>query len=47
MEVKAPFVFDREHGNALHAMHRNQGSSRDEGDVSWFFSSCSRTWVYS
>ena len=39
-EVKAPFIFDREHGIALHAMQGNQASSRCEGEVSWFFSSC-------
>ena len=38
-EVKAPFMFDMEHGIALHAMPVNQASSHGEGDVSWLFSS--------
>ena len=33
-------MFDWEHGIALHAIQENQASSRGEGDVSWFFSSC-------
>ena len=39
-EVKAPFVFNGEHGLALHAMQGNRASSRGEGEVSWFFLSC-------
>ena len=39
-EVKAPFVFDVEHGIALHTMQWNRASSHGEGLVSWFFSSC-------
>ena len=34
-------MFDWKHGNALHAMQGNQASSLGEGEVSWFFSSCS------
>ena len=34
-------MFDGEHGIALHPMHGNQASSHGEGEVSWFFSSCS------
>ena len=30
-EVRAPFVFDVEHGIAQHAMQLNRGSSRSEG----------------
>ena len=41
-QIKAPCVFDGEHGIALHAMQGNQASSPREGEVSWFFSSCSR-----
>ena len=41
-EVKAPFMFDVEHGIALHAMQVNWAASRGEGEVSWFFSSSGR-----
>ena len=41
-EVKAPFVFDVEHGIALHAVQISRASSRSEGKVSLFFSSCGR-----
>ena len=34
-------MFDGEHGIALHAMQGNRASSWSEGEVSWFFSSCS------
>ena len=33
-EVKPPFVFDGEHGIALHAIHGNRASSRGEWEVS-------------
>ena len=36
-EVKAPFVFDGEHGIALQAMQWNRALSGDEGEVSWIF----------
>ena len=39
-EVKAPFMFDGEHGIALHAMQGTRASSRTEGYFSWSFSSC-------
>ena len=39
-QVKAPYVFDGEHGSALHAMQGNRASSRGKGEISWFFSSC-------
>ena len=45
-KVKAPYMFDGEHGNALHSMHGNRASSLGEGDVSWFFSSCGRNLGY-
>ena len=40
-EIKAPYLFDWEQGIALHAIQGNQASSMREGEVSWFFSSCS------
>ena len=39
-QIEAPYVFDREHGIALHAMQGNRASSLGEGEVSWFSSSC-------
>ena len=33
-------MFDWEYGIALHAMHGNRASSLDEGEFSWFSSSC-------
>ena len=39
--VKAPFMFDGEHGIALHAMQGNQASSCDNWEFPWFFLSCS------
>ena len=39
-EVKAPSVFDVEHGIVLQAMKWNRASSRRECEVAWFFSSC-------
>ena len=39
-QVKAPYVFDGEHGIALHAIQGNRASSYSEGEVSWVFSSC-------
>ena len=39
-EVKAPFVFDMEHGLALQAMQENRASAHCEAEVSWFFLSC-------
>ena len=35
-------MFDWENAIALHAMQGNKASSRDEGEVSWVFSSCGR-----
>ena len=45
-EVKAPFLFDEEYRIALHAMQGNLASSRGEGQVSWFFSSCGGNLAY-
>ena len=39
-QVKAPYMFDGRHEIALHALQGNQASSRGEGEVSCFFSSC-------
>ena len=39
-------MFHWEHGIALHAMQGNQASSLSEGEVSWFFSSCSGNLQY-
>ena len=41
-EVKAPYLFDVEHGIALQATQVNRASSHSEGEVSWFFSNCGR-----
>ena len=46
-QIKAPYLFDRVQGIALHAMQGNPVSSLSEGEVSWFFSCCSRNLVYS
>ena len=45
-EVKAPFLFDGEHGIALHALQKNRAPSHGEGKVSWLFLSCSRNLGY-
>ena len=45
-QVKAPYVFDGEHGIALHAMLGNWASSLIEAEVSWFSSSCSGNLLY-
>ena len=39
-------MFDWEHGIALHTMQGIRALTRAEGDVSWDFSSCSRTLGY-
>ena len=41
MQIKAPYVFDWEHGIAVHAMQRNRASSLAERDVAYFLLSCS------
>ena len=45
-QIEAPYVFDWEHGIALHAMQGNRASSPGEGEVSWVFSSCDRNLEY-
>ena len=45
-EIKVPYVFDGEHGIALQAMLHYRASSRGEGEVSWFVSSCSGHLAY-
>ena len=40
--IEAPYMFDWEHGIALHPMQGIRASSPNEGDVSWDFSSCGR-----
>ena len=39
-QVEAPDMFQGAHGIALHAVQGNRASSRLEGEVSLFFSSC-------
>ena len=39
-QIKAPSLFDWEHGIALHAMQVNRASFLSKGEISWFFSSC-------
>ena len=39
-EIKVPFLFDGEHRVALHALQGNRASSRDKGEVKWFFYFC-------
>ena len=33
-QINSPYIFDGEHGIALHAMHENWASSHGEGEVS-------------
>ena len=40
--IEAPYVFDWEHGIALHPMQGIRASSPPKGDVSWDFLSCGR-----
>ena len=44
--MKVPYVFDGEHGIALHAMHGNRASSHGEGEVSLYFSCYGRNLRY-
>ena len=39
-QIKAPYVFDMEHGIPLNAVQGNQASSHGEREISLFFSSC-------
>ena len=43
-KIEAPYVFDWEYGIALHAMQGNRASFPSDGDVSYDFSCCSKTW---
>ena len=45
-QVKAPYMFDGEHGIALHTMQGNRASSHREGEVSCFFSICGENLGY-
>ena len=45
-QIKAPYVFDGEHGIALHVIQGNQAPSPSEGEVSEFFSSFGRILAY-
>ena len=44
--MEAPYVFDWEHGIALHPVQGIQALTPAEGDDSWDFSSCSRNLGY-
>ena len=44
--IQAPYVFDGEHGIALHPVQGTHALTPAEGDVSWDFSSCSRNLGY-
>ena len=44
--IEAPYVFDWEHGIALHPVQGIQGLTPAEGEDSWDFSSCSRNLGY-
>ena len=44
-QIKGPYVFDWDHGIALHAMHGNRALSLGECEVSWFFLTCGGNWV--
>ena len=39
-QIKAPYMFDGEHGIALPVIQGNRGSSHGEDEVSWFSSRC-------
>ena len=43
-KIEAPYSFDSEYGIALHSMKGNRDSFPREGDVTYDFSSCGRTW---
>ena len=44
--IEAPYVFDWEHGIALHPVQGNRALTPAKGDDSWDFSSCSRNLGY-
>ena len=45
-KIEAPYAFDWEYGNALHAMQGNRASFPSEGDITYDFSSCGRNLAY-
>ena len=45
-QIEAPYVFDWEHGIALHPVQGIHALTPAEGDVSWDFSSCGRNLGY-
>ena len=45
-QIKAPYLCDWKQGILPHAMQGNRASSRSEGEVSSFFSSCGRNVGY-
>ena len=45
-KIEAPYVFDREHGSALHPVQGIRALTPTEGDDSWDFLSCSRNLGY-
>ena len=45
-KIEVPYMFDWEHGIALHAMQQNRVSFPSEGDVSYDFSSFGRNLGY-
>ena len=45
-QIKAPYVFDVDHGIPLHPMLGNRASSHNKRDVSWFFPNCGRNLGY-
>ena len=45
-QTKVSYVYDGEHGIALHVSQGNRASSCGEGEVSVFFSSCGRNLEY-
>ena len=45
-QIKAPYVFDVDHGIPLHPMLGNRASSHNERDVSWFFPNYGRNLGY-
>ena len=44
--IEVPYLFDWDHGTALHPMQGIWASSPAEGDVSWDFSSCGKNMGY-
>ena len=46
MQIEDSYMFDWEHGIAVHPMQGNRASSCGEREVSWVFSSCGRNLGY-